>query len=141
MNGGEVWQKRLMVDCFFTSQNMKHITSRAYQGKNDFQAIIDFSANVRPLQHRNDYPGRVDLEEAFVSVIVPKNTRLWFDDDSLIAWAYVDGSNNLIWELNPQNAMQLGTEIVKWGEKCVGRNLSNVEKGTLYANCRESYAE
>jgi mycothiol synthase len=120
---------------------MKHITSRAYKGENDFQAIIDFTASVRPQQHRNNYPGRVDLEEAFASVIVPKNTRIWFDDGSLIAWTYVDGYNNLILELDPHYAIQLGTEIVKWGEKCVRRNLSNVEKGTLYANCRESYTE
>jgi len=120
---------------------MKHITSQTYKGENDFQAILAFTSSVRPPEHRNDYPSRVDLEEAFASVIVPKNTRLWFDDDSLIAWAYVDGYNNLIWEQDPQYAMQLGTEIVKWGEKCVRRNLSNAEKGTLYANCRESYTE
>jgi hypothetical protein len=82
----------------------------------------------------------VDLEEAFASVIVPKNTRLWFDEE-LIAWAFVDGYNNLLWELTPQYSAQLETEILSWGESCVRRNLSNAGKGTLYTNCRESYAE
>jgi hypothetical protein len=49
---------------------MRPITSRDYEGEEDFQAIIDFTSKVRPRQHRNDYPGRVDLEEAFASVIV-----------------------------------------------------------------------
>jgi mycothiol synthase len=120
---------------------MRPLTSRDYEGEEDFQAIIDFTAKVRPPQHRNDYPGRVDLEEAFASIIVSKNTRIWFEKNNLIAWAYVDGYNNLIWELDLKYTGQLGSEIVEWGEKCVRRNLSNVEKGTLYANCRESYTE
>ena len=120
---------------------MRNVTSRDYEGEKDFQAIIDLTASVRPVQHRNNYPSRVDLEEAFATVIVPKNTRLWFDEGHLIAWAYVDGYNNLIWELNAQYIGQLGTVIVSWGEECVRRNLSNAEKGTLYANCRESYSE
>ena len=120
---------------------MRNMTSRDYEGEKDFQAILDLTASVRPVQHRNDYPGQVDLEEAFATVIVPKNTRLWFDEGYLAAWAYVDGYNNLIWELNAQYTGQLGAEIVEWGEECVRRNLSSVEKGALYANCRDSYME
>jgi mycothiol synthase len=120
---------------------MSHVTSRDYHGTKDFQTIIDFTAQVRLPEHCNDYPNRVDLEEAFASLIVPQNTHLWLEDGSLIAWAYVDGYNNLIWELAQQYARQLGGEIVKWGETCVRRNLSRVEEGTLYANCRESYTE
>ena len=119
---------------------MRHITSRVYEGKKDFQAIMDLITRVRPSPYRTGYPNQVDLEEAFASVIVPKNTRLWFDEE-LIAWAFVDGYNNLLWELDPQYSAQLRTEIVSWGEKCVRRNLSNAEKGILYANCRESYTE
>ncbi len=120
---------------------MAHIISRGLEGNKDLQAILDFTASVRPPEHRNDYPGRVDLEEAFASVIAPQNTRLWFADDSLIAWAHVDGYNNLLWELDRQYQEQLGRDIVTWGEQCVRRNLSNVEEGGLYANCRESYTE
>jgi GNAT superfamily N-acetyltransferase len=120
---------------------MRNVTVRNYEREKDFQAIIDLTASVRPVQYRNDYPGQVDLEEAFATVIVPKNTRLWFDEGHLAAWAYVDGYNNLIWELNPQYAGQLGAEIMEWGEECVRRNLSSVEKGALYANCRDSYTD
>jgi mycothiol synthase len=120
---------------------MRHIFSREYRGGKDFQAMIDFTTRVRPPQHRNDYPGRVDLEEAFATVMAPKNTRLWFTADNLIAWVHVDGYNNLLWELDPLYDGQLGIEILKWGEECVRRNLSNVENGTLYAHCRESDAE
>jgi hypothetical protein len=123
------------------SQPISTIASRIYQGDRDFQAILDLTARVRPPQHRNTYPGRVDLEEAFASVIVPQNTRLWFDDDCLIGWAYVDGYNNLIWELDPQYDGQPGSEMMEWGEECVRRNLSNAEDRALYANCRESYTE
>jgi mycothiol synthase len=123
------------------SHPMRHITSRAYEGAKDFQAMLDFTAQVRPPEHRNDYPGQVDLEEAFASVIAPKNTRLWFANNSLIAWAHVDGCNNLLWELEQEYAGQLGKKIVKWAEQCVRRNLSNVGVGALYANCRESYTD
>jgi hypothetical protein len=119
---------------------MKHITSRVYDGKQDFQSIIDLTNSIRSPQHRTTYPNQVDLEEAFASVIVPKNTRLWFDEE-LIAWAFVDGYNNLLWEVTPQYSAQLGTQILSWGERCVRRNLSNVGKGTMYTNCRESYTE
>ncbi len=120
---------------------MRHITSRVYEGKKDFQSIIDLITRVRPSQHRTSYPNLVDLEEAFASIIVPKNTRLWFEEDELIAWAFVDGYNNLLWEWVLQYSAQLGIEIVRWGERCVRRNLSNAGKGTMYTNCRESYVE
>jgi mycothiol synthase len=119
---------------------MRHITSRVYDGKQDFQSIIDLTSSLRPPQYRTSYPNQVDLEEAFASVVVPKNTRLWFDEE-LIAWAFVDGYNNLIWELTPQYSAQLGTEIVSWGERCVRRNLSEAGKGTMYTNCRETFIE
>jgi hypothetical protein len=120
---------------------MTHIFGRRYKGEKDLSTILDFTTRVRPPEHRNDYPGRVDLEEAFASVIAPKNTRLWFAEDSLIAWAHVDGYNNLIWELDQQYTEQLGEEIVRWGKQCVRSNLSNAGEGSLYAHCRDSYTE
>jgi mycothiol synthase len=120
---------------------MSHVTSRNYKEEKDFQSIIDFTAQARLPKYRNDYPARVDLEEAFASVIVPKNTRLWQEQDNLIAWAYVDGYNNLVWELDRRYAGEIGEEIVNWGETCVRGNLFTVENGDLYANCRESYTE
>jgi hypothetical protein len=83
---------------------MKHLTSRSYECGKDLQSILDLTTRVRPPQHRNDYPGRLDIEEAIASVIVRKNTRLWFDDSCPIAWACVDKFNNLLWELDYQYA-------------------------------------
>jgi len=60
---------------------MRNITSRIYEGKQDFQSIIDLTSSLRPPQYRTSYPNQVDLEEAFASVVVPKNTRLWFDEE------------------------------------------------------------
>jgi mycothiol synthase len=120
---------------------MKHLTSRSYKGGNDLQTIIDLTARVRPPRYRNDYPGRVDIEEAFASAIVRKNIRLWFDDSLPIAWAYVDNFNNLLWEVDHQYAGQLGTEVVGWGEDCIRRKSSNKRSSALDANCREDYTE
>jgi mycothiol synthase len=120
---------------------MSQLTSRKYRGEKDLSMLLDFTTKVRPPERRNDFPGRVDLEEAFASVIAPKNTRLWFSEDSLIAWAHVDGYNNLLWELDQRYTEQPGEEIVRWGEQCVRRNLSNAGEGSLYAHCRESYTE
>lgn len=120
---------------------MTHIFSRGYEGDMDLQTIFDFTTRVRPPAHRNDYPGRTDLEETFASVIAPKNTCLWFAEGSLVAWAHVDGYNNLLWELDQHYQEQIGDEIVKWGERCVRRNLSTLDECALYANCRESHTE
>jgi mycothiol synthase len=120
---------------------MSHITSRIYETKKDIRTIIELIDRVRPPQHRNDYPNRVDLEEAFASAIVRKNIRLWFDDRLPIAWVYVDNFNNLVLELDLQYAVQIGVDIIEWAEACIRRNLSRKQKGTLYANCREDYAE
>jgi mycothiol synthase len=120
---------------------MTHIFSRGYEGDRDLQAVLDFTSGIRPPEHRNDYPGRADLEEAFASVTAPKNARLWFADGRLIAWAYVDGYNNLLWEWDQQYTEQLGGEVVRWGEQCARRNLSNREEAALYAHCRDSDIE
>ena len=106
-----------------------------------FKSSIDLTTRVRPPQHRNDYPGRLDIEEAIASVIVRKNTRLWFDDSCPIAWAYVDKFNNLLWELDHQYAGQLGSEIVGWGQECIRRHRSPKRTGALDASCRENYTE
>ena len=120
---------------------MSYITSRNYETKKDLQIIMDLIDRVRPPRHRNDYPGRVDIEEAFASAIVRKNIRLWFDDSLPVAWVYVDNFNNLVLELDLQYTAKIGAEIMEWAEACIRRNLSRKQKGTLYANCREDYAE
>jgi mycothiol synthase len=120
---------------------MKHLTSRSYECGKDLQSILDLTTRVRPPQHRNDYPGRLDIEEAIASAIVRKNTRLWFDDGCPIAWACVDKFNNLLWELDRRYAGQLGSEIVGWGQLCIRRHRSPERTGALDTNCRDDYTE
>lgn len=120
---------------------MSHITNRIYQDEKDFQIILDLVAKVRPPEHLNDYPCKADLEENFASESIRANTRLWFDDDKPIAWAYVDEFNNLRWELVRQYQELIGIEIVAWGETCIRKQLANGETSTLDASCREDYTE
>jgi GNAT superfamily N-acetyltransferase len=118
---------------------MSPITSRTYKDKTDFQIILDLLIRVRPVDHINDYPVKVDLEENLASAEICANTRLWFDGDQPIAWAFVDEFNNLRWELDDKYKETLGAEIVAWGEACIRKTLMENEPKTLDASCREDY--
>jgi ribosomal protein S18 acetylase RimI-like enzyme len=96
---------------------------------------------VRPAEHLNDYPVKVNLEEDLASAVTRANTRLWFDNGQPIAWAFVDEFNNLRWELDPRYEELLGAEIVGWGEYCIRKILAKGESGNLDASCRENYSE
>lgn len=120
---------------------MNHISSRLYEDEKDFPSIIDLLTAVRPPEHLNDYPVKVDLEENLASQTIRANTRLWFDDGQLIGWAFVDEFNNLRWELDPRYAGLLGSQIVEWGETCMREALDEGESTTLDASCREDYME
>ena len=120
---------------------MSRISHRIYEDEKDFQIIIGLIAKVRPPEHLNDYPVKVDIEENLVSAAVRANTRLWFDGDQPVGWSYVDESNNLQWELDTRHEELIGSQIVEWGEACIRKTLGNGESTTLDANCREDYAE
>ena len=120
---------------------MPGISSRIYKDEKDFQAVIDLITRVRPPGHRDDYPVKVNIEENLASAATRANTRLWFDDDQVIAWAYVDEFNNLRWEMNNQYVERIGAEIVEWGERCIRKTLINSSTGVLDASCREDYTE
>lgn len=118
---------------------MSQLSDRGYQGKKDFPILIDLIARFRPPEHRLDFPNKVDLEEAFASATVRKNARLWFEDDVLVGWAYVDEYNNLIWEMDNRYEGLIGKEIIQWGELCVRRSLPKERTGLLQANCRADH--
>jgi mycothiol synthase len=120
---------------------MSHITSRIYEDEKDFQIIIDLLNKLRPPEHLNDYPVKVDIEENLASESIRANTRIWFDDGQPIGWAYVDDFNNLRWEIDGQYDELIGSEIVALGESCIRKTLANEETATLDASCREDYAE
>lgn len=120
---------------------MNNISHRAYDDEKDFQIILDLTARIRPPEHISDYPGKTDIEENLASATIRANTQLWFDDEQPIAWAYVDEFNNLWWEFHEQYEELIGAEVVKWGESCIRKTLTNEEAGTLDTNCREDYAK
>ena len=66
---------------------MKFNSSRIYKDEKDFEAIIDLLLKTRPTEHLTDYPVKVNIEENLASAATRANTRLWFDDDQVIAWA------------------------------------------------------
>jgi len=120
---------------------MNHISSRIFAGEKDFQIMVDLLTTVRPPEHLNDYPVKVDIEENLASAVVRANTRLWFDRDQPVGWAFVDEFHNLLWELDHRYQELIGSQIVEWGEACIRKTLGNGESTTLDANCREDYAE
>lgn len=119
---------------------MGTISSRTYVDEKDFKIMLDLLAAVRPPEHLNDYPGRVDIEENLASPAIRNNTRLWFDGSQPIGWAYVDEFNNLRWELDTQYEEMTGPQIIEWGVACVQKTLTHGGSTTLDASCREDYA-
>lgn len=108
--------------------------------KKDFQIMVDLLSAVRPCEHLNDFPIKVDIEENLASEQVRANTRLWFDDGQLVGWAFVDEFNNIWWEVNQQYEEALGDQVIEWGETCVRKMTNAGEPITLDTSCREDYA-
>lgn len=119
---------------------MTRITSRLYRHDEDFQTILDLMARVRPREHLYDYPVRVDIEENLASGVIRSNTRLWFDGDLPIAWAYVDTYNNLRLELDRQYEDQVGAETIEWCMSCIRKMHGEKGSAALDASCREDYS-
>ncbi len=90
---------------------------RPYHHPQDLPHILAFVRAVRPPERLGDYPGLTDLQENLSLPEVQQNTRLWLaDDDSMLAYAFVDGYDNLICEFAPGIQHTLGAEIVAWAE-------------------------
>jgi GNAT superfamily N-acetyltransferase len=120
---------------------MNRISSRLCASDADVRTMVDLMLRVRPLKYLNDYPRRVDIEENLMSSAVRANTRLWFDREQPVGWAYVDEFDNLRWEIELSHEERIGAEIVAWGESCIRKTLKEKELATLDASCRESYVE
>ncbi len=120
---------------------MNHISSRVYKNKEDSQLIFDLLTRVRPAKFRWEYPTKTDLEEHLASSKIQARTRLWFDEDRLIAWAYVDDFRNLLWEIERPYDQDFGDEIIDWGVLSVRLMNSNTDDDTLDTSCREDDVE
>ena len=120
---------------------MSKLSSRIYEDEKDFQIMLDLMISIRPPAHLDDYPVRVDIEQNLMSAVIRANTRLWFDGQQPIGWAYVDEFDNLRWEIEHSYEPSLGTEIVAWGESCIRKMCGENKRATLDASCREDYTE
>ena len=117
--------------------------SRPYSGAKDLQSMIDLLVAHRPADRLTDYPSPVDLREALALTNVQDNTRLWFDANDQIGFAFVDPYNNLRFELDQTVARpDIESEIVAWGVECIRRAMQvSGESLTLDANCRDDDTE
>src|SRR5215208_6068551 len=118
---------------------MIHILTRLYKDEKDIQTILDLILRIRPPKYLYNYPVKADIEENLASAATRANTRLWFDHDQPVGWAYVDEFNNLSWELDSEYEERLGADLVEWGEACIRKKPTNGRRTTLDSNCREEY--
>ncbi len=107
--------------------------SRTYSTPQDLQSMIALINIARPVEQLTDYPSNVNLHELLQSAVVQANTRLWFNDEQLTAFALVDEYNNILFDCLPDQLDLLGDEVIDWGLSRLNR-----EANTLDANCRES---
>ena len=108
-------------------------SSRTYSTSQDLQSMIALLNIARPVEQLTDYPSNVNLHELLQSAVVQANTRLWFDDEQLIAFALVDEYDNLLFDCLPDHLDPLGDEMIEWGLSRL-----NSDSKTLDTNCRES---
>jgi GNAT superfamily N-acetyltransferase len=131
MNGGGSWQG---ISNQQAKQTMSVISSRIHSNEKDTQTIIDLMVRVRPVNRLDDYPTKTDIEEKLAVAKIRANTRLWFDEDQPVGWAYVDDFHNLYWEFDNQHEELLNDEIIAWAEACI-RNAG--DSSVLDTACRE----
>ena len=101
------------------------------------QGDVDLQQIRSLVQRLPDGTSVVDFEEKMLTPVVLRFTCLWLDGDQAIAFALVDESNNLMFDVDPAFASQaLGQEIVAWGLACMReRNAETGETCTLDASC------
>ena len=105
--------------------------------ENDIQTIRDFLPRL---------PGGstvVDFEEQVQLDSVRQTTRLWLGEQGLLAFAWVDAYNNLVFDLDPQQASpKLEMEMIAWGLSIMRkRNAGAGEPSTLDASCQAANLE
>lgn len=108
------------------------MNSVLFRDESDIQTIRDFLAHL---------PGGstvIDFEEQAQLASVRQSIRLWLDGAGLVAIAWVDDYNNLVFDLHPRgDSPQLEREIVAWGLAIMRkRNAKMGETNTLDASCQ-----
>lgn len=79
----------------------------------------------------------VDFEEMVQLKAVQDSTRLWFENDRLVAFAFVDEWNNLGFEIQPEFVtVSLEQEVLAWGINRVEKqNATQTGELTLDCSC------
>lgn len=108
-----------------------NLIHRTMQGEKDLQSMR------RLIHSLPQVSCLVDFEEVIQIRSVQETTCLWFENELLIAFAYVDDFNNLCFDLlTDRSSSNLESEIVAWGMQCMRqRNQSTGEEATLDASC------
>jgi mycothiol synthase len=101
-----------------------------------FQSDLDLHA-VRSLIKRLRESTLVDFEENLLLASVRATTRLWWSDERLVGFAYVDDYNNLRFETDLGfPSARLADEIVTWGVGCMqARNAASGREDSLDTSC------
>ena len=105
---------------------------------NNFDTLLSLQQRLRPPEWWGDYPAAADLHEILVQSGPMQRTRLWFDGENLVAYALVDGYNNLLCEIDPRYTLE--DEVVAWGETCLRemrRQGETEADATLDGSCRQ----
>lgn len=112
------------------------MASHILRNAHDLQLLRDLVARLP------DGSTVVDLDELLLQPTVRATTRLWQKGDQLVAFALVDDSNNLKFDLDPsRSSTQLEAEIVDWGIACMRkRNAASGQQQTPDASCSASNA-
>ena len=105
--------------------------SHLFGGEADLQRIRSFLKGLPHITNIGDFEEQVQLPQ------IRSTMRLWDREDELLAFAYVDGGNNLRFAIaDGQRSDQIEKEIVDWGLACVRqRNAETGEVNTLDASC------
>lgn len=108
-----------------------------------FRTAADIDAMRQLLAKIPAGPTIVDFEEVIQLESVRANTRLWFAENGLIAFAYLDDFNNLCFEYLPNRLTpDLERDILAWGsERLVLRCPDPSDRPTLDASCQPSNEE
>ncbi|MFZ0680086.1 GNAT family N-acetyltransferase [Candidatus Binatus sp.] len=101
---------------------MTSFASRAYAGSADLDRLIDFADMATGVRFpRSTYMKGGDVVwMMFTPGFDPEaNIRLWFDDDSLVAFAWFEPPLNVDFDIRPGFAAHdsLGDEILRWAEE------------------------
>ena len=117
--------------------------SRLYTGAQDRDSMIELLTAARTADRITDYPSIVDLHEELAVRRVRDQTRLWFDGEELVAFAFVDSYNTLCFEFSSDSASPgITSEIVAWGVACIRRTTQDRgESSALHASCRADDSE